>query len=138
MKNFFLSLALMKYCPQTNPATGKMNQMNNGKAPNPPAEPIKSAKNKFEIGNPKSKPLVNVPIKDITTAITIIHLFESLNLFNTPIKTNAKPANAKMSTQNNNNPSSVGKTHHLPKRAPQIQIHLPKGIGDIILHLFAS
>jgi hypothetical protein len=96
-----------------------MNQLNNGKAVNPPAEPMKCAKNRFKIGEPKSNPLVNVPIRDIATAMTIIHLFERSNFFSIPIRTNAKPANAKMSTQKSISPPSIGKTSHLPKRVPQ-------------------
>ena len=46
----------MKYCPQTKPATGKMNQLNSGNAENPPAEPMKFAKKRFKIGEPKSNP----------------------------------------------------------------------------------
>ena len=109
----------MKYCLQTNPATGKMNQLNNGKAENPPAEPMKFAKNRFKIGDPKSNTLANVPIIDIATAITIIHLFEKSSFFSIPIMTNAKPANAKMSTQKSKSPHAIGKTSNLPKRVPQ-------------------
>ena len=41
LKNSFLSFALMKYCPQIYPAIGKMNQLNNGNAVNPPNVPMK-------------------------------------------------------------------------------------------------
>ena len=96
-----------------------MNQLNNGKALNPPADPMKLAKNKFKIGIPKSVPLKNVPAKDITTAMITSHLFERSNFLKIPISINAKPANARISTQNNNNPPSIGKISHLPKSVPQ-------------------
>ena len=67
---------------------------------------------------PKSNPLKSEPIIDIKTAITISFLFESSNFFTMPIRTNAKHANAKMSTQNSNNPPTNGKTSHAPRRFP--------------------
>ena len=109
----------MKYCPQINPAIGKMNQSNNGKAENPPALPMKWAKNKSNTGIPKSVPLKRVPITDITPAMIIIHLFEMLNFFKIPIKINDKPAKARISTQNSNSPPAIGKISHLPKSVPQ-------------------
>jgi len=47
------------------------------------------------------------PIMDSTTATIINFLFENLNFFKIPIKTNAIPANARISTQNSNNPPFI-------------------------------
>ena len=122
LKKSLLSLALIKYCPQTYPVIGKINQLNSGKAVNPPADPIKSAKNKFMMGMPKSVPLNNVPIIDIMTAMTIQVLFESSSFFNIPIEINAKPANAKISTQKSNSPPDIGKASQFPKRIPETRL----------------
>lgn len=54
-------MALIKYCPQTNPVIGKMNHGNNGNAVNPPAAPMKCPAIKFKTGFPKSMPL-NLPL----------------------------------------------------------------------------
>lgn len=58
-------------------------------------------------GFPKSVNLNRDPIIDRETATIINFLFENLNFFKIPIKTNAIPANARISTQNSNNPPSI-------------------------------